>query len=205
MMKRCPWCGEQIDRPPFSSIGEYRCSCCGKKSAVLNYRLSYWIAAAVCFFIIMLTRSIWSVSALALMILPAYFSRIYAPLERIPRKYVPVKTCEGKAALIGEWSFIKRRGTFTNGRILKITFVNEDAEAISHAIVVSLSDISFDKEDRNKLTLCISFMPRNRKFCDFPAGTAFYLFDGKQRIAEGELTSSVNYPRLDIAEINQNK
>ena len=79
-----------------------------------------------------------------------------------------------------------------------ITFVNEDSEAVSHTIAVSLDEIKFDDEG---LTFRISFMPKNRYFCGFPSGTAFYLFDGKERVAEGILTEDVKYPRYPTAEL----
>ena len=198
MEKRCPWCGEHIEKPQFSSLGEYRCRCCGKKSVMIRHRLAWLIPAVFSLLMILLIRSAWAACSLSLLVLSVYYDSIIAPLERIPRKYVPIKTAEAKAKLAGEWSFFKKRTVFIGQRILIITFVNEEKEAISHTIAVSVDDISFDEEE---LTFRISFMPKNRKFCGFPAGTAFYLFEGKQRIAEGVLMTAVNYPRIDSAEL----
>ena len=198
MEKRCPWCGELIERPGLSSLGEYRCRCCGKKSTVRQNSLSWWIPAGICFLLMFLLRSVWTVSSLSLIALSVYYSSVIAPLERRPRKFVSVKTAAAKASLIGEWNIIRKRTTFVNGRILVITFVNEDSEAISHTIPVSLDEIKFDEEG---LTFRISFIPKNRYFCGFPAGTAFYLFEGKERVAEGVLTEDVKFPRYPAAEL----
>ena len=197
MVKRCPWCGELIQSPGISALGEYRCSCCGKKSRVRRNSLIWWIPAGFSFLLIFITRSPYAALSLITIILALYYSSVIAPLYRSAKKKAQVKTADAEARLIGEWSFLKQRSSFINGRIFDIRFFGKNGETASHDIPVSLEGISFDEE---QLAFTVSFMPRNKLFCGFPAGTEFCLLseDGDE-ICRGVLKSSVNYPRTSTA------
>lgn len=196
MEKRCPWCGEPIPRPDISSLGEYRCRCCGKKSRVRRNSLCLWIPAGFSFLLIFITRSPYAAVSLVTVAVMLYYSSVIAPLDRKTKRNIPFKTAKAKADLIGEWSFLKQRSSFISGRIYDIRFYGKNGETVSHDIPVALGGVSFDER---KMEFTVSFMPKNRLFCSFPAGTEFCLLseDGEE-LCRGMLTSSVNYPRYDI-------
>ncbi len=196
MTKRCPWCGEIISRPGFSSMGEYRCRCCGKKSAVKVSSLSYWIPAAFSFLLIFITRSPYAAISLLTIVASSYLNSLLAPLERLPRKWTAVKTAEAELSLSKDMNYFKKRITFLEDKIFMICFINDDGTPISRSVAVAADHISFGE---NNIDLRISFMPYNDLNTDFCKGTAFCLFENDKPLCSGVLTCGIAYPRFDIS------
>ncbi len=197
MTKRCPWCGENIESNGFNSMLEYRCKCCGKKSVVKRSLMIYVIPASFAFVLILLTRSPYSAISLLPLVASTYFGSILAPLERVTKKFVPVKTAECSAELSEKWNIIKKRTTLFEDKILFICFINDEEQPISHSYAVSIDELSFGKES---FAFRISFMPKSKGITDFPAGTGFLLFEENNKIAKGTLATDIKYPRYETAE-----
>lgn len=197
MTRRCPWCGEKLE-VSFGTFGEYKCKACDKKSIIKRDGWSYWLPAIVSFIVIISIQSLYSVSVLAIIYFAGLFDSSIAPLERIPQKFVPVKKSEAEVTFIKPFSFIKKRSTFTDEAIFTICFVDENDIPISHTIAVSIEYISFTEKG---FDCKISFMPECKFNVDFKAGSRFYMFNEKEKIAQGTLKSDVCYPNFEVAKM----
>lgn len=196
MIKKCPWCGNDIP-VNMGTFGEYSCEHCKKKSYVKRDGWSYWLPALVSLIFFLALRSIFAVPSLILIYLAGLFNSYYAPLKRSFQKYVPVKSAAATFELKEKTSFFSKKLKLVEDSVFFICFKDENNKPISHMLAISIDDIKISKQ---KITCTLNFMPECEFNTYFFADTLFNLYDDKALIAEGCITSDVIYQKLPIAD-----
>lgn len=196
MIKKCPWCGNNIP-VNMGTFGEYSCKHCKKKSYVKRDGWSYWLPALVSLIFFLALRSIFALPSLILIYLAGLFNSYYAPLKRSFQKYVPVKSAAATFELKEKTSFFSKKLKFVEDSVFIICFKDENEKPISHMLAVSIDDIKISKQ---KITCVFSFMPECEYNTDYSAYDLFNLYDNNSLIAEGRITSDVEYKKLPVAD-----
>lgn len=194
MKKRCPWCGEELDIHPGR---KYYCHKCNNESRACLYGWVYLVGAVLVFISFIALHRYFKLSfALGMMIWYGFIGLVL-PLEIDSKKYVPRKEAQVSVKLLREYNFIKRRYIFSENQMFVICFFDENETPVSHMLCVSLEDVKFGSA--KEFTSSIKFVPLSDNNVDFAKGTMFYIFDGKEKIAVGELKSDVGETVLKTA------
>lgn len=186
MKKRCPWCGEQVH---IHFTRSYHCRYCNNKSKVYTDGWIYAIGALIIFVSFIALRQYFKISVSFVLIVWYVLTNLLLPLKIDSKHYIPRKSAHASIKLLCKYSFLRKRFSFSENKLFVICFIDVNDIPVSHMLCISTEDVKFISKDQFECN--IKFIPLSTIKTEFSKGTKFYIFNDKEKIAYGELTSDV--------------
>lgn len=190
MTKRCPWCGEIINRKK-SYFNTNRCDNCGNNYKAYRKSIRYLVLFSISVILLIATfimeLPICSFAFLAVMGINELIISL-CPYVKDSEHYIVQKR---QYATISIYDKVISKIRFSRlliveNQILTICFVSENNTPLSNMICVSLENIKWKQKSRN-LTCVFAYLPLGKLDRVYSELTKFYIFFNNEKIGEGNL------------------
>ena len=199
IIRRCPWCGHEVDELGLRNRTVKKCSHCdhkytygdcefGEEHRIRNIRIALLTLSVVSSFFIIYSP-LFMYLASALLIIATYLinpRQINYARDNDTEKFT-YKRYSADITFTEKFSIKQKKLYLSNDNIIPVCFVNSENIPVSHTICICIENAAVISE--NKFECTFLFLPFSEvKFNINETGIRFYLFDEERKIAEGVVT-----------------
>ena len=198
MIRRCPWCGHEIDELKLLNQMLKKCSHCdhqyieidsefGEEHRLHNIRMALLALSLVSAFLLVYSPLFIFLSQ-TLMIAFSLIKSMQTNHRRDNDKDIfTYKKYTADITFTEKLSTRQKKKYLSTCNVIPVCFVNAENIPVSHTICIYIENAAVISE--NKYECTFSFLPLSEvKFAISETGIRFYLFDDKLKIAEGVVT-----------------